>query len=340
MNTSRCLLHSTVFVLALGTGISGDERKSSPTNDAAAATGREARIYLRHAKDWLETLSFRTEAELPTPKAEAQDLVAAIVRDVQASGKALDRLSAQYVKNVDVLDRLGRIKQQIAKVQVLNARLAAECAKEPRDASTISDGSFESWHELDAAEVETTALLRLLKINRLAPPKPAVASKGGNASTTPMPSSADGTATLGKGFRPRTATAYHRSALDTAGVLSDYGESQGPVPEETVLEHLGDIERQLASLKQEYAKLDDVYRKEKNLEREIKAVEDKQSNAQSYVDRLKKAATTRKLNPTELREVSNLIYQSLRETLIQHYQILDNSGVQHGGWHNEPLYSD
>jgi hypothetical protein len=342
MKSRTSLLLVTVSVVSGGLLRAADEVKApgriaGARKEVAAARGLEARMFLRHAKDRLENLLLRVRTEVSISNEEAQDLAAAVKQDLHSSDAALDKLREQFAGSADVVDWISQIRQQLASGQELNTRLAAEFARKARDSNALTDGSWKAWSQLDAADVELGDLLRSLKIYRVIPSRAAVAGAK-VAPSAPPPSTADGTATLGEGFRPRTATAYHRAALDHAGVLADYGESQGEVPDDTILEHLSEIERQLSSLKAEYAKLDDGVRKEKDLERNIKAMEENQAAAQKRVDSLKKSAETRQLNPAELKEVSNLIYQNLRKSMTQHYVIMNNGGVQHGGWHNEPLY--
>jgi len=293
-----------------------------------AATALDAQMYLRHAKDWLATLSFRIQAGLPTPKQEAHDLASGIVRDVQACDQALDKLNKQLEKNPDVADRIGRIKQQNAKVQKLNVRFAAECAKETRNASAISDLSIETWHELDAAEVELSALLQTLKIDWLIPPNPTAASKAGDGSPKASSPPAAAAATPGNGFRPHTAAVQHQSAVDNARLLYHYATTQTTPPEATILEHLSEIERQLIALKKEYAKLNDVAQKENELKAQIETVEEQNAKAQEQVTRLTKSVKAGMLNPAQLKETSALIYQNLRAAQNQQYRVIRNLGVQ------------
>ncbi len=306
------------------------KQDSQPSWIAAqtAATGLDAQMYLRHAKDWLATLSFRIQAGLPTPMQEAHDLALGIIRDVQACDQALDKLKRQLGKDPDVADRIGLIKQQNAKVQTLNGRLVAECAKETRNASAISDLSIETWHELDAAEVELSALLQTLKIDWLIPSNPTAASKAGDASPKASSAPAEAAATLGNGFRPHTAAVQHQSAVDNARLLYHYATTQSTLPKATILEHLSEIERQLIALKKEYAKLDDVVQKEHKLKAQIETVEEQNAKAQEQVARLTKSVEAGMLNPAQLKETSALIYQNLRVAQKQQYQVIRNLGVQ------------
>jgi DNA repair exonuclease SbcCD ATPase subunit len=311
----------------LGYEIAGDEERLS--NDASAdSAGLEARMYLRHARDRVETIYTRLELKLPTPPKEMQEFVSEIVRDVKAGDTSMDALRGRYSKDTNVIERINRLKDQNKEIQLSSARLAAAFAKEPLDIATATDASSESWRQLDAAEIETSNLLKSLNIVRRVP------TKAKSASDAP----ADAAATFGKGFRPHTAHVYQRSILDNARVLDHYAGTKGALPDATIAEHLGEIERQLAALKKEYAKLDAEFRKEKGLEADLKAVEESQAKLGGQVDLIKKNSATRKLNPTELKESSNLIRRSAISIMNQSYRVMDRLGTQ-PVQHEEPLYA-
>lgn len=324
------------FVVFIGCGFSlllaADD--IAPTADASTTAGPEARMYLRHAKDWAETLFSRTQSQAPMPSKEAQEFASGITRDLQACEKTLERLKTQLAKNADALERVGRIRQQTSKALEANARLAAECTKEPRNAAAMTKTSGETWHAIDAAEAEATALLNALNIARRLPPKPVPASGSEKAATA-----ADPAATFGKGFRPQSAVIAQRSILDNARVLDHYAATKGPLPDDSIQEHVAEMERQLANLKNEYAKLDAAFLKEKKLEDQIKAADEQHAKIAAQIARLKSASTNRKLNPTELKETSALISRSALSTLNQSYRVMYTLGAQ-PVQHEERPYSD
>lgn len=288
-----------------------------PPADAVAA-GIETRLYLRHARDWAESLYYKNQANVLASSQEAQELAAGIVRDLGRSDKALETLATQYGKGRDIGERIDRIKQHGKMIRELNVHLSAECAKPARDSTVIAEDTSQSWHELTAAEIELAGLLRSLNIS----------GPGAGLRDSKAAQAADAPTTYGQGFRPHTAAVQLRSILENSRVISHYADAAGALPDATILEHVGEIERQLAALKKEYAKLDETYRKEMKLESTMKTVEEHQAGLEGQVDRLKKSSQTRKLNPTELKETSNYIHKTTSQSLNQLYQLMRTLGTQ------------
>jgi hypothetical protein len=311
------------------------DQKTQASDEEIALLGLDARMYLRHAKDWMSALSFKSRAGKVLASERVQPLVAAVKRDLSACNAALDSLKVEYSLFGDIADRIARIRERTDKIQDLQTKIQDAGAKDPVDVNAVAEASSDGWHILDAADVELSGLLQTLKIDGLAPPRRPAATTG----DTPKSQPAEPAMTLGKGFRPRTATTLHRAAVDNARALSDYSKGTSPVADDTVLVHLTEMDRQLAALKTEYAKLDDMFRKEKDIEKHMKVVEEEQTKAQSQIDKLKSLSASRKLNATELKEVSDIIYRSLSGSFNQFYQVLGKTGVSYEARHEDPLYS-
>ncbi|MBS0261677.1 MAG: hypothetical protein JSS02_06930 [Planctomycetes bacterium] len=308
-----------------------------PATDAEVALfGLDARMYLRHSKDWLAALSFKARARAKLTPQRVQDLGVAIQRDLGACSQALDSLKVEYSLYTDIADRISRIRDRLDKVQEIPAQIQKASQAEPFDLAPLANSSADAWHILDAADVELSGLLRTLKIDGLPPPRRPQGEKSKDPAHAPL---AESTTVLGQGFRPRTATSLHRAALDHARALSDYSQASRPVADETVLQHLSEIDRQLTALKAEYGKLDEMYRKQQQVETHVQVVEAQQTKVQGQIEKLKGLIATRKLNATELKEVSDVIYRSLSGSMGQFYQILDKAGVSHETHHDDALYS-
>lgn len=111
------------------------------------------------------------QSEDLTPIAETKELVIAIRKDLTASDKALAKIKVAHAKEPEVLKQIALIENHHSKAQ--NAcRMAEEaCLKEPDDQAVIGKCCSDMWHELAAAQVDTQKLLKMLKIEKLEPPK-------------------------------------------------------------------------------------------------------------------------------------------------------------------------
>jgi hypothetical protein len=107
----------------------------------------------------------------PTPIAETRELITAIRRDLKASDKALAKLKLAHAKDVDVLKQIALIENHHAKAH--DACNIAEGAykKDDLDQVVISQCCSAMWHELEAAQVDTQELMKMLKLEKLAPPR-------------------------------------------------------------------------------------------------------------------------------------------------------------------------
>ncbi len=155
-------------------------------NDASIDAGRKIRdggaahgvqMYQRHAQDRSQVLYYYSQAQQPIPKAEAKELVTGIKSDLTAADKALAKLKAEHAKEPDVVKLIASIEKHQAKAREICGMAEEQCLKEHGDHVVIGDCCSEMWHELDHARDDTAKLLKMLKIEKLDPPKKVNAKK-------------------------------------------------------------------------------------------------------------------------------------------------------------------
>jgi len=149
--------------------------------------------------------------------------------------------------------------------------------------------------------------------------------------------------TFGEGFRPDSASVYERSALDNASLLHRYANASEKVTSEALQEHLTEVERQLANLQKEYAKLGEELRKQKDLQAQIQSVEQHSDKAKQQCDMLEQTVKTGKADSEKTREYCDAMCKELKASLEQHYKLMQRMGIQrpwypHGLDPNGPSY--
>lgn len=142
-----------------------------------AMQGHEAATYQRHAQDRSQILYHYSQTQQPIPKQEAKELVTGIKADIAASDKALAKLKAEHAKEPEVVKLIDGIVKHHAKAHQVCGMAEEECLKQHGDHVAIGNCCSDMWNELDAAQVETQKLLKLLKIEKLEPPKKVEAKK-------------------------------------------------------------------------------------------------------------------------------------------------------------------
>ncbi len=153
-------------------------------NDAGAKirgdawNGHQVRAYQQHAADRSQMLFYASQSKEPLPKQEAKDLVGGIKKDLTAADQALAKLKADHAKEPDVLKQIALIEKHQARAHEVCGMAEKLCAKEHGDHVEICDCCTDMWTELDAAQVETNKLLKMLKIEKLPIPKKAGAKAG------------------------------------------------------------------------------------------------------------------------------------------------------------------
>ncbi|MBI3863073.1 MAG: hypothetical protein HY290_14370 [Planctomycetia bacterium] len=175
MKTLKTLaVFGTVISLTAAVGVAKDEPYLKADHKML---GHQAQSSQQHAQDQAQTLYYYSQSQQPIPKQEAKDLVAGIRKDLAASEKALAALKAEFAKNKEAVDLIESIKKHHAKAHEQCGMAEEACAKEASDKVVIGDCCSEMWHHLEAAKTETQKLLKLLKIEKLEPPKKVGAKK-------------------------------------------------------------------------------------------------------------------------------------------------------------------
>ena len=135
--------------------------------------GGQVQTYQRHAQDRAQMLHYYSQSETPVSKPEVKELVVGIKKDLTAADKALAKLKADHAKEPEVVKQIALIEKHQARAHEVCGMAEEQCAKEHGDHVVICDCCADMWHELDAAQIETTKLLKMLKIEKLPIPKKA-----------------------------------------------------------------------------------------------------------------------------------------------------------------------
>lgn len=141
--------------------------------------GHQVQSSQRHAQEQAQTLYYYSQPQKPVQKQEAKEIVAAVRRDLATANKALAALKAEYAKNKDAIDLIDSIRKHHAKAEEQCGMVEEACAKDEADSVVIGDCCSEMYHELEAASNETQKLLKMLKIDKLEPPKKVAPKKDG-----------------------------------------------------------------------------------------------------------------------------------------------------------------
>lgn len=136
-----------------------------------ALNGHEHRTYQNLAQQRSNVLYYYAQSQDPIPMPEAQQLVTGIKKDLTASDAALAKLKAAHSKEPEVIKLIDSIEKHHKKAHEVCGMAEAACMKEHGDHVVIGDCCSQMWHEIDAARTDTEKLLKLLKIEKLDPPK-------------------------------------------------------------------------------------------------------------------------------------------------------------------------
>ena len=136
-----------------------------------AMQGHEHRAHQQLAQQRSQTLYYYAQSKEPIPMAEAKDLVTGIKTDLAASDAALAKIKTQHAKEPELLALIASIEKHHAKAHEVCGMAEEACLKEHGDHVTIGNCCSEMWHEIDAAQAETIKLFKMLKIEKLEPPK-------------------------------------------------------------------------------------------------------------------------------------------------------------------------
>jgi len=112
----------------------------------------------------------------PKSKDDAKEIIAGIRKDLADSNKALDKLKAEVAKNKDAVALIESIKKHNAKAHEHCGMAEEFCMKHEGETPALADCCVDMYDELEAAKADTQKLLKLLKIDKLEPPKKTAAS--------------------------------------------------------------------------------------------------------------------------------------------------------------------
>lgn len=179
MNAVRILKLSSLLTLCFGlmSQVVFAQADAGAKIRGDAWNGGQVRTYQRHAQDRSQMLFYYSQSQQPLPKQEAKDLVAGIEKDLTAAEKALAKLKVDHAKEPEVVKLITVIEKHHARAKEVCGMAAEQCAKEHGDHVVICDCCADMWTELDAAQVETKKLLKMLKIEELPIPKKAADKK-------------------------------------------------------------------------------------------------------------------------------------------------------------------
>ncbi len=173
------ILSLALAAAALTVGIS----ETNAQNDAGAKirgdawNGGRVQTYQQHAQDRSQMLYQYAQPQSPVSKQEAKELVTGIKKDLTEADKALAKLKADHAKEPEVVKQIALIEKHHAKAHEVCGMAEEHCLKEHGDHVAIADCCTDMWTEIDAAQVETKKLLKMLKIDKLPIPKKATDKK-------------------------------------------------------------------------------------------------------------------------------------------------------------------
>ena len=182
MNLPRTSLWiSTLAVMLTGLALSSTEafaqRDAGAKIRGDAWNGGQVQTYQQHAQDRSQMLYYYSQSQTPVSKPEAKELVGGIRKDLTAADKALAALKTEHAKEPEVVKQIALIEKHHARAHEVCGMAEEQCEKEHGDHVVICDCCADMWHELDAAQVETKKLLKMLKIEKLPVPKKSTDSK-------------------------------------------------------------------------------------------------------------------------------------------------------------------
>jgi hypothetical protein len=142
-----------------------------------AWNGGRVQTYQRHAQDRAQMLYQYAQPQSPVTKHEAKEVVGGIKKDLAEADKALAKLKADHAKEPEVVKQITLIEKHHAKAHEVCGMAEEHCLKEHGDHVAIANCCTDMWHEIDAAQVETNKLLKMLKIEKLPVPKKVIDKK-------------------------------------------------------------------------------------------------------------------------------------------------------------------
>lgn len=126
-----------------------------------------AAMYQNHARDYSRMLYYYGNSQAGLKPTQAQQYVGEIKKNLDLCNKELQNLQAANPNDARVKESVSKIEQRHAKVVDHCNVIAAESAKGKADTITICDCCVDIDSELKAAQPETDALLKHLKLDNV-----------------------------------------------------------------------------------------------------------------------------------------------------------------------------
>lgn len=164
-----------VFVSQIGTAQQFNPGRIKALGEAMQ--GHEHQTYQQLGQQRAQILYYQAQSKEPIPMAEAKELVTGIKKDLTASDAALAKIKTAHAKEPEVLKQIALIEKHHVKAHEVCGMAEEACLKEHGDHTMIGNCCSEMWYELDAARSETKKLFKMLKIEKLEPPKKVEAKK-------------------------------------------------------------------------------------------------------------------------------------------------------------------
>ncbi len=139
-----------------------DLPKSDPRRYSPPAT-----MYQNHARDYSHMLYYYGNSQAGLKPAQAQQYVGEIKKNVDLCNKELKTLQAAHANDAQVKQSIAKIEQHHAKVVEHCDMIHAEGEKANVANVAICDGCVDIDTELKAAQKETEALLKHLKVDNV-----------------------------------------------------------------------------------------------------------------------------------------------------------------------------
>ncbi len=176
---------SLMAVLASGAALSGQKvvaagpgpaslanaLVSFQRNDLPKADPRRysppATMYQNHARDYSHLIYHYSNSPAGVKPDQAQHYVSEIKKNLELSTKELKALQAAHPNDIHVKESIAKIEQLHAKVVGHCDMIKGECLKPTADGVKIGDCCVDIDHELKAAQAETDALLKHLKLDHM-----------------------------------------------------------------------------------------------------------------------------------------------------------------------------
>jgi hypothetical protein len=165
MKTLKMFSLFGLFALMAGVAVAQDYLRADHK-----MLGHRIQSSQQHAQDHAQTLYY---APQPIPKEESKELVAQMKKELAAADKALNTLKTEVSKNKEAVELIESIKKHHAKAHEHCGMAEEACMKEAPEKGEVANCCTDMYHELEAAKVETAKLLKMLKIEKLEPPKKA-----------------------------------------------------------------------------------------------------------------------------------------------------------------------